>query len=603
VTTALEWGREHRAGLFDEIPSGVFVIDRAGTIVDHNRAFASLFGEARGRSCYRVLKEREEPCPLCAAQKSFADGGQRVLEERGVGRDGRPVDYLVQLSPIRRDGGEVEFVAAITTDLTATKRLQREYQILFEKVPCYVAVINRDLRVVRANERFRETFGEARGEHCYDLFKKRHEPCPECPVERTFLDGESHTVPHVGIGRDGQTTHYLAFTAPLERDEGDLTHVIQMSLDVTDLRKLELRLSETAAMRRALVQNSLDATLILDDRERIQLVNRAAEDLWGYPAASLLGQRPPSGMIPAPLHRVLAGKTERELVHEARVITSDGEKVPVRMAAMTLDRRGEHMGSAVIVHDLREVRKLQREKLEAERLAAVGQTVAGLAHGIKNILTGLEGGMYVMSSGLKKDDDRRTRQGWEMLERNMGRISALAKNLLAFSRGDRIEPRQVRVHEVVEDVVGLFRESAHQHGVDLRAELDRELEPAWIDPEGLHSCLANLVSNALDACMVSQNPACSVTVRLLEREEVLVLEVTDTGCGMDYELKQKAFTSFFTTKGKGGTGLGLLITRKIVQQHGGTVTVLSTPGEGATFRLALPRDRLPRPPEKEDQDD
>jgi signal transduction histidine kinase len=249
------------------------------------------------------------------------------------------------------------------------------------------------------------------------------------------------------------------------------------------------------------------------------------------------------------------------------------------------------------------VRKLQREKVDAERLAAVGQTVAGLAHGIKNILTGLEGGMYVMSSGLKKNDDQRTRKGWEMLERNMGRISALAKNLLAFSRGDRIEPRLVPLAPVVEDVVALFRESAQQHGIALRSEIDRGLAPAWIDPEGLHSCLANLISNAMDACLVSQNPSCAVTVRLLERDEVIVLEVADTGCGMDYELKQKAFTSFFTTKGKGGTGLGLLITRKIVQQHGGAVTVLSTPGEGATFRLTLPRDRLPAPEEKEDQDD
>jgi signal transduction histidine kinase len=177
----------------------------------------------------------------------------------------------------------------------------------------------------------------------------------------------------------------------------------------------------------------------------------------------------------------------------------------------------------------------------------------------------------------------------------MGRISALAKNLLAFSRGDRPEPKLIRPAGIVRDVVALFRDGAEQHGIQLEAVVDGSVGPAWLDPEGLHSCLANLVSNALDACLVSQNPACTITVRLAEENGVIVIEVEDTGCGMDYDVKQKAFTSFFTTKGKGGTGIGLLITRKIVQQHGGAVTVTSIPGKGAAFRLSFPRDRLPRP--------
>jgi signal transduction histidine kinase len=107
----------------------------------------------------------------------------------------------------------------------------------------------------------------------------------------------------------------------------------------------------------------------------------------------------------------------------------------------------------------------------------------------------------------------------------------------------------------------------------------------------------------MDACLVSQNSGCSIKLRLWEEDDTIVFEVADTGCGMDYEVKQKAFTSFFTTKGKGGTGIGLLITRKIVQQHGGSVTLTSVPGEGATFQLRFPRERLPRPESKEDSNE
>jgi signal transduction histidine kinase len=99
----------------------------------------------------------------------------------------------------------------------------------------------------------------------------------------------------------------------------------------------------------------------------------------------------------------------------------------------------------------------------------------------------------------------------------------------------------------------------------------------------------------MDACMVSQNPDCSITVRLFEERDTIVMEVEDTGCGMDYEVKQRVFTSFFTTKAKGGTGLGLLLTRKLVHQHGGSIDFVSEPGVGTTFRLSFPRSRLPTP--------
>jgi signal transduction histidine kinase len=272
----------------------------------------------------------------------------------------------------------------------------------------------------------------------------------------------------------------------------------------------------------------------------------------------------------------------------------------VRIAAVALEVGGRFRGTALIAQDLRDLKRLEFEKMEAERLAAVGQTVAGLAHGIKNILTGLEGGMYVTSSGLKRGDEGRVRQGWEMLERNMGRISDLARSLLAFSRGEALDCRETSPGIVVRDVVELYRDGARQQGIELSAKVDDGVAPAWMDPEALHSCLANLVSNAVDACLVSGNSSCRVEVRVREEKEVLIIEVADTGCGMDYEIKQKAFTSFFTTKERGGTGLGLLLTRKIVQQHGGSITLDTEPGEGTTFRLKFPRNRLPKPPTEED---
>lgn len=418
----------------------------------------------------------------------------------------------------------------------------------------------------------------------------------------TFEDGRGHTSRHVGTSASGATTHYVVSTEPLKRDGTSVSHVIEMALDITQERRLQEELALANVLRQALVENTPEAIVVTNAERRVVLVNRAAEALLGRRRDQLLGRRVPSGLVPAQARGVFLGRRDHCVIAETEVQTAGGEVIPVRLTGVALRDAGEQMGAAFIARDLRERKRLEKEKLEAERLAAVGQTVAGLAHGIKNILTGLEGGMYVTSTGLAKGDERRVRQGWEMLERNMGRISTLVKNLLAFSRGDKPKPALIDPAEVVTEVVELYRDGAQQHGVTLESVVAPGIAPAAMDREGFHTCLANLVSNALDACLVAQAGGSRVTVTLREDDGALVCEVADSGCGMDYDVKQRAFTSFFTTKGAGGTGLGLLITRKIVQQHGGSVAFESTPGEGTVFRLVFPRHRLPQVPKAERAD-
>jgi PAS domain S-box-containing protein len=245
--------------------------------------------------------------------------------------------------------------------------------------------------------------------------------------------------------------------------------------------------------------------------------------------------------------------------------------------------------------DVTELHRVQHEKLEAERLAAVGQTVSGLAHGIKNIITGLEGGMYVMRTGLRKGRQDRIDSGWEMLERNVERISSLAKNLLSFSKGHTPDVQLVHPGDLVRDVSELYREAASRIGISIEAVIADAIAPAPLDAEEIHGSLANLVSNAIDACQMSDRKTGRVEIRVYEDGEALIFEVTDDGVGMDVEVKRKIFTTFFTTKGSSGTGLGLLLLRKVAQEHGGKVFVDTALGSGTSFRIVLPRDALPSP--------
>jgi PAS domain S-box-containing protein len=587
------WQPADRNSLFDEIPCSIVVVDRDYTIVDHNPVFAEVYGDGLGVRCFAHTRGRQKRCQNCPAESSFRDGNRRVLEQNGIDRNGRPVHSLIHVTPVHDATGAVTHVAVISTDLTATRRLQREYQTLFEQVPCFVAVLNREYRVVKANRLFRKVFGEPTGEHCYTLLKHRQQKCEDCPAERTFVDGATHTSRHIGVSQTGESTHYMVSTAPLLPGDGGPSHVIEMALDLSEVHLLEHELDQASRLRGALVEGSLDAIIVLDESGRVKLINKAAEALTGLARGDVHDRKLPLERFPVQVQELLAGGAETCLLHSTTLIDSRGETLPVRLAGVLLRDDTRPVGAALIIQDLREIVRLEHEKLEAERLAAVGETVAGLAHGIKNILTGLEGGMYVTSTGLKRSDAQRTQQGWEMLERNIGRISTLVKNLLAFSRGEAPKLALLAPAEVVREVHELFQESAAQHGVDLQLDVGAGIEPVVMDREGLHTSLANLVSNAIDACLVSGAGPCTIVLRVVERGRAVVFEVADSGCGMDYDVKQKVFTSFFSTKGAGGTGLGLLLTRKIAQQHGGTITFESTPGKGTTFRLTFPRDRLP----------
>ena len=197
-----------------------------------------------------------------------------------------------------------------------------------------------------------------------------------------------------------------------------------------------------------------------------------------------------------------------------------------------------------------------------------------------------------------------------MLEEDIGRISSFVKEFLEFAKGRQPSVQMIQPNDVARKVVDHYRERAARSGVEIRLDLGN-LREAPMDEEGLHTCLTNLVLNAIDACVMSTSGPHEVKVstreergalifEVSEKDAVLTFEVTDDGCGMDYDIKQKVFTNFFSTKASGkGTGLGLLTTRKIVQEHGGQVSFESAEGKGSVFRLRFPRDTLPQPRREE----
>ncbi len=229
--------------------------------------------------------------------------------------------------------------------------------------------------------------------------------------------------------------------------------------------------------------------------------------------------------------------------------------------------------------------------IEAERLAAVGQTVAGLAHAIKNITGGLTGGAFVLEKGIELNNEKYLHQGWEMVRNNLKKIKELALDLLAYSKERAPDYRLCDPNEPAREVASLMRLRCEKEGVSLDLRLEEGLPHVWLDPEGIHRCLLNLVANAIDACTdLSCTPGEGKICLRSRRPEGWAVEyqVEDNGCGMDEDTLQKVFQEFFSTKGSQGTGLGLMITKKIIEGHGGVIEVQSRKAKGTRFVIRLP---------------
>ncbi len=231
--------------------------------------------------------------------------------------------------------------------------------------------------------------------------------------------------------------------------------------------------------------------------------------------------------------------------------------------------------------------RLYQEGLQRERLVATGETVASLSHSIKNILQGIRGGADVVEMALKKSSLDEAKTGWKMLERNLDKVQSLTMNMLAYSKPRRPTLELTHLPHVLNECLELVRVPAANKSVTLLTEISTTQPPIPIDADGIHQAVLNLLLNAIDAVPANRGVV-TLSAEYDALTQMTVIEVQDNGVGIAEKEQERIFAPFFSTKGQRGTGLGLAVTRKIVEEHNGTIAVISKVGQGTTFRIRLP---------------
>jgi len=508
-------------------------------------------------------------------QEQAARVARGVYQPKGGGYTGS--DEIAELS---RSFDEMSRVVHERT--TRLARGRRMYKSLFEEVPCYLTVVSEDYRIVRTNRAFRDQFGDFIGQPCFLGFKQRRFKCENCPVEKTFADGASHQSEEVWRTGD-EDAHVIIQTAPIFDEEGVMTEVLEMCLDVTGLKKLQLELEKRQEAYKYLFENVPCYLTVVDKDYNIVQSNKMFQEHFGHKLGKkcyAVYKNSDHKCENCPVEKTFADG----LSHESEEIwrRNGTDTYIIVNTAPVINENGEIWAVLEISTNITEVKRLQNE------LTILGETIAGMSHTIKNILSGLQGGVYVVDSGLERGKEDRVRAGWDMVKRNVEKVSELVREILYASKGREPEYTLCDPAQILNDVCELYEAHAGEAGITLVRDFEDHMEMVALDVPQIHNAVSNLASNALQACREAGNGQRRITVSGKVENGELLIGVADTGIGMTQEIKEKLFKKFYSTKGSKGTGLGLVITRKVVEEHGGTIGVESEPGHGTSFQIRIP---------------
>jgi two-component system sensor histidine kinase AtoS len=361
-----------------------------------------------------------------------------------------------------------------------------------------------------------------------------------------------------------------------------------------ELRRRFMELEDVKKYTENILASLTTGIVTVDLEGRVVTANAAAEMLTGYFAGEVVGRyctelfraTPEIGEL---LMETLATHLPATSV-PAALKRRSGATVPVEVSVAPLKGgEGKDLGVVAVLRDLTLERELEGRLRRSDRLATLGSLAAGLAHEIKNPLTSV---LTFSRHATRRFDDPHFRERFaRVVPRELERINGIIERLLELARPTPAVFTRIRLSPLVDRAVDLFAEQIDAHGVDVVREYARDLPAVAADEESLYRAVINIIGNAVDAMpkggRLTLRVGWATTSSRPGSQRRVTIEVSDTGAGIKPEDADKLFNPFFTTKER-GTGLGLAVTHKIVEDHGGAIDFHSVPGQGATFRVVLP---------------
>ncbi|WP_081678590.1 response regulator [Desulfocurvibacter africanus] len=456
----------------------------------------------------------------------------------------------------------------------------------FNEIPCFVSVHNRYLEIVATNRLYRERLGDKVGCNSWEVYSGRLGRGNGCPVWMAIETGKGQRRRELLVDRGGQEIPAIVHTAPITGRDGKVEFVLEFSVDVTEVKRLQDEL-RTAQQKYQEIFDASPAFISVHGLDfRIREANRMFRECFG----AGVGERcfEVYKHRDRPCTECLVHKTVKEgHTVETETVVTDREGQPINVLIRTSpirDEKGDIVEVMEMATDITQLRQLQ------DHLSNLGLMIGSMSHGVKGLLTALDGGVYKVERGLAKGDQAKVVEGWAVVTSMVGRIKKLVLDILYYAKSRHLNHESVEVAGFAQSLAEIVGPKAERQGLSFGLDLAGSLGAFEIDEVALSSAMVNFLENAMDACTSDASKAGhKVVLRARADAEAVYFEINDNGIGMDRETREKMFTLFFSSKGAKGTGLGTYISGRIIAQHGGRVRVESAFGQGTTIHVAVPR--------------
>ncbi|MGL5838697.1 MAG: hybrid sensor histidine kinase/response regulator [Sphingorhabdus sp.] len=601
------------AALMDCALDGIIVSDAMGIVVGINPAAQDIFGwsaeEIVGLSMDRTIVPMQHRAAHKAGMERYLASRQpRVLGKRieleGLRKNG--ATFPLELSIVEtRLAGEHRFVAYVR-DLSERKRLEAELasartisQSVFDNITAAVSVLDRDDRVIMINNYAARAFGKTPAEMIGRPFTGYRTPEQNDIMQaisvEVFDHNRSVTRTHTFTIEE---TVYQAFTTffPIPDADGTVNRVGIIAFDIGDQIRAEAERDSVRQQLLAFFNNSPTDMYLKKVEGPLVYCSPKLAEASGYTQQSIIGVTEDEFVHPKLLARVK--EVDREIVEQGKVIVTEQMnpfikryQLGARFGIRNGDGKVTHIGGMTIdVHDRvlaqQELQKSRESVHQAEKLAALGQLLAGVAHELNNPLAIVVGRAAMLKDKLA---DTPHAAPLDKLRAAADRCSRIVKTFLAMARQSGPRRSLVEINELVESALDMTAYGLRTAGIEVRQDSTAKLPPTHADGDQIVQVLINLIINAQHAMEPAGGGTLCLSTRHDRKANRLIVEVADTGHGVPEEIATRIFDPFFTTKDVGaGTGMGLSVSKGMIEAQGGTLELAGNSSAGAMFRVAVP---------------
>jgi PAS domain S-box-containing protein len=519
-------------------------------------------------------------------------------------------------TPLLDNNGNLVGYRGSDSDITIRK--QTEEELLTEKIKLQsimsainsgVTIRNLDYDLIYQNDYSLKLSGNCLGKKCYSAFASIDSVCNDCPVEKAFKDGQSHSIVKKMEIRPGEITFWENIAIPMRDSNGNIYACLELNNNITDFKKTEYALKESEARYIDLYDNAPDMYISVDARTgRILQCNQTLATELGYTKAEIIGREIFYLYHPDSLEKVK--KTLRDFVEtgeihdrELQVLRKNGTVIDISLNSSAVrDEEGRILYSRASWRDITDQKELERQLLHSQKMETVGTLAGGVAHDFNNILTVIIGTVSILKRRFPKEDPLQLY--FDQIDKAAESAANLTRNLLTFSRKQKNYPTRMEVSEIIRKQEP-FLIRVMGEDIEFRKKLADEELFVMVDFNQMEQVFMNLAANARDA--MPKGGAFTISTESVIIDDVYrrshgygtpgeyaLITVSDTGAGIDEYTQARIFEPFFTTKEVDkGTGLGLSLTYGIIKQHNGYIDVRSKLGEGTTFSIYLPLEKNP----------